>query len=345
MIRKVFAVLLVLSFMLTACAPAATPAPTQPPQSPPQAESGGKKFRVIAAPKLIGIDYYASVFDGMKEAANELGDINFDVQGPIKSDAEQQIQMIDSMITTKPDAILLAANDPQALAPVMKRAMAAGIKVVSFDADTLPEARNYFINQASFEGIGKALLDEVKNQKGDKAKFAIISSTPNAPNQNAWIDELKKYQAASLPNMQLVDIQYGEDNVELSRQKANDLMTAHPDLEAIIEPSAGGCPGLAEAVDSAGKAGKVAVVCLATPNGMRDYVKKGVAEAIILWNTVDLGYMTMYVAEALLTGKLKEGDTTVDVGRMGTRDISPTNEILLGPPFRFTKDNIDQFQF
>lgn len=345
MTRKIFAVLLVLSFALTACAPAATPAPTEPPASPTQEEAGDKEFRIIVAPKLVGIDYYASVFDGMQEAADELGNISFDVQGPIKSDAEEQIQMIDSMITTQPDAILLAANDPQALAPVMKRAMEAGIKVVTFDADTLPEARHYFINQASFEGIGRAMLDEVKNQKGDDAKFAIISSTPNAPNQNAWIDELKKYQAESLPNMELVDIQYGEDNVELSRQKANDLMTAHPDLEAIIEPSAGGCPGLAEAVESAGKTGEVAVVCLATPNGMRDYVKKDVAEAIILWNTVDLGYMTMYVAEALLTGKLNEGDTTVDVGRMGTRDISSSNEILLGPPFRFTKENIDDFQF
>jgi len=339
--------MILFALVVSACAPAQVAATEEAAEEAAEvAEEVAKEtYKVVIAPKLIGIAYYSSCFDGMEEAANELGNIEWEVQGPTEANAEKQIEMLDAIITTQPDAIILAANDPQALAPSMKRAMEAGIVVVTFDADTLPEARDYFVNQATFEGIGQSLVEEVVTQKGESAKFAIISSTPDAPNQNAWIEEMKKYMASDYPNLELLTIQYGEDNVALSKQKADDILRAYPEVEAIVEPSDGGCPGLAQSIEANGKTGVVAGICLATPKGMREYVKKGVVPAVILWNTVDLGYLSMYVTEAMLTGKLKHGDKTVSAGRLGTYDISDTNEIVLGPGFRFDKDNIDQFDF
>jgi len=348
MFRKTLLVLLALAMVLTACAkptPTPTPKPVATKAPPPTETPAPKKFKVIMVPKLVGIDYFASCQQGMEEAAKELGDIDLEVQGTIDANAEKQIELLDSLITRKPDALIISANDPEALAPVCRRAMEAGIKVVTFDADVLPDARHYFINQATFEGIGKALIDEVALQKGEEAKYAIISTTPNAPNQSKWVEAMKAYQPKAYPKMKLVDIRYGEDDMAKTRQQANDLITAYPDLDAFIVPTSVGFPGAAEAVEAAGKTGEIAVIGLATPNGMRDYVKRGVVETVILWNTIDLGYLTMYTTEALLTGKLKPGDKTVQAGRMGEKEIGENNVILLGPPFRFTKENIDQFNF
>lgn len=334
---RLLILLLVVATVLAACAPAAAPTPTPPPEV--------KKFTVIHVPKLVGIDYFKSCYQGMEEAAKELGDIELEEVGPLEADAAKQAELIDGLIGRKPDALLVSANDPDALVPVLKRAMEAGIVVVTYDADVRPEGRQYFINQASFEGIGKALIDEIAKEAGEDAKYAIISTTATAPNQSRWVEEMKKYQPTAYPKMKLLDVRFGEDDAAKTRTQAEDLIHAYPDMTAIIAPTAAGCPGAADAVEATGSVGKVHLVCLATPSTMREFIKKGTMEAIYLWNTIDLGYLSMYTAHAVLTGELKEGVTSFKAGRLGTYEVGADNVILLGPPFRFDKENIDQFHF
>ncbi len=344
---------LVLALILAQCAPAPTPSPTpaaQPPDTAPAAAPSptaapAKKFVIYHVPKAVGIDYFKSAHQGMEEAAKEFGDVELHYEGSINASAEEQIKVLEDIITKKPDALIVSANDPQALVPVLKRAREAGITVVTYDADVLPEARVFFINQATFEGIGKALIDEAAKQVGPEAKIAIISTFPTAPNQSRWVEEMKKYMAQAYPKMQLVDIRYGEDDQAKSRQQATDLIAAYPEVQFLIVPTSVGCPGVADALEAAGKVGQIKMTCLATPNGMRAYVKRGTLEAFYLWNVVDLGYLAMYVTHGLLTGEIKPTDKTVKAGRLGEREVGPDNVILLGPPFRFDENNIDQFNF
>ena len=337
--------LLVATLVLAACGGG-----TQGPQNSEDAAATqpgeeAQKFIIYHVPKAMGIDYFKSANQGMEEAAKELGDVELHYEGPINASAEEQIKVLEDIITKKPDALIVSANDPQALVPVLKRAMQAGIKVVTYDADVLPEARTFFVNQATFEDIGKALIDEAAKQAGEDAKIAIVSTSPTAPNQSRWVEEMKKHMAATYPNMKLLDIRYGEDDQAKSRQQANDLINAYPDLEFIIVPTSVGCPGVADAIEAAGKAGQIKMTCLATPNGMRPYVKRGTVEAFYLWNVVDLGYLAMHVTHGLLTGEIQESDTKVNAGRLGEREVGTDGVIRLGPPFRFDKDNIDQFNF
>lgn len=337
--------LLVATLVLAACGGG-----TQGPQNSEdvaatQPGKEGQKFVIYHVPKAMGIDYFKSANQGMEEAAKELGDVELHYEGPINATAEEQIKVLEDIITKKPDALIVSANDPQALVPVLKRAMQAGIKVVTYDADVLPEARTFFVNQATFEDIGKALIDEAAKQVGEDAKIAIVSTSPTAPNQIRWVEEMKKHMAEAYPNMKLLDIRYGEDDQAKSRQQANDLINAYPDLEFIIVPTSVGCPGVADAIEAAGKVGQIKMTCLATPNGMRAYVKRGTVEAFYLWNVVDLGYLAMHVTHGLLTGEIKESDTKVKAGRLGEREVGTDGVIRLGPPFRFDNDNIDQFNF
>ena len=281
----------------------------------------------------------------MKEAVKELGDVKWESTGPLEANAAKQAELIDGLIARHPDALIVSANDPDALVPVLKRAMDAGIVVITYDADVRPEGRDFFVNQASESGIGKALVDEVAKEAGKDAVYAIISTSATAPNQSAWIREMKKHQAKAYPKMKLLDIRYGEDDAAKTRAQAEDLMSAHPDLSAIVAPTAAGCPGAADAIEGMGKAGKVHLICLATPNTMRPFIKRGTVEAIYLWNTVDLGYLALYTAHAALTKELTKSQPTFKAGRLGTYTADKNGMILLGPPFRFDKTNIDKFHF
>ena len=102
-------------------------------------------------------------------------------------------------------------------------------------------------------------------------------------------------------------------------------------------------PGAAEAVKQSGRK-DVKVIGLGLPNDNRSYVKDGITDCVVLWNTMDLGYLTVHAARALKEGGLKRGDAKFKAGRLGTVEIQGDN-ILLGQPFLFTKENIDQFDF
>ena len=122
------------------------------------------------------------------------------------------------------------------------------------------------------------------------------------------------------------------------------MMKAYPNLKGVFASSSGAFPGAAEAIKQSGKAGKVLVTGLSTPNDMRSYVNEGVVKSVILWNTKDLGYLTIYAARALADGDLKSGTTTLKAGRLGEKKVVGAN-VMLGGTLTFTKENIGDFDF
>src|SRR5687767_14869341 len=137
----------------------------------------GKILNVVDVPKLIGIGYFNATSKGIAAAAKELGTVKVRTDGPTKANIDEQITFIDNYITSGVDGILFAANDPVAIAPILKRALARGINVVGYDADASPKARQWFVNQAHFNSMAKVLIDTLAREMGGRGHFAIITST------------------------------------------------------------------------------------------------------------------------------------------------------------------------
>jgi rhamnose transport system substrate-binding protein len=306
----------------------------------------GKKLTVVDIPKLIGIGYFNATSKGIADAAKELGNVDVKTDGPTKANIDDQITFIDNYVTSGVDGILFAANDPVAIAPVLKKALSKGIMVVGYDANSTPDARQWFVNQAEFNGIAKAMIDTLAKEAGEDASFAIETSTFTTPNQARWISEMGAYAAKCHPKLKWLEtVEAQEDNI-LSFNQANTLINKHgSDLKAILGMTSVATPASAEAVTQAGQCGKIAVIGLATPNAMKPYVAKNCVKSVILWNPVDLGYAAMYTMRAVADGTLKSGDTSVKAGKLGELKVINGSEILLGAPFVFTKDNIDKFDF
>ena len=314
--------------------------PTNPP------DRNGKKITVIDVPKLIGVGYFAATTKGMAEAAAELGNVDVKTDGPTQANIDQQITFIDNYVTSGVDGVLFAANDPVAIAPVLKKALAAGINVVGYDANSTPDARQWFVNQAEFNGIAKSLIDNMAKEIGEEGAFAIVTSTFTTPNQARWIAEMAAYAAKCHPGMKWLEtVEAQEDNV-LSFNQASTLINKYGDeLKGLFGMTSIATPASAEAVTQTSNCGKIAVVGLATTNAMKPYVTSGCVKSVVLWNPVDLGYAALYVLRSVADGTLKAGATSVKAGKLGELPVVNGSEILLGAPFVFNKDNVNDFDF
>ena len=328
----------------TAAAAAAKPYDGGVPTNAPDRK--GKKITVVDVPKLIGIGYFNATSKGIQDAATELGNVDAKTDGPTKANIDEQITFIDNYITSGVDGILFAANDPVAIAPVLKKALEKGINVVGYDANSTPDARQWFVNQAEFNGIAKALIDNMAKEIGEESAFAIVTSTFTTPNQARWIAEMAAYAAACHPKMKWLETVEAQEDNNLSFNQATTLINKYGDeLKGIFGMTSVATPASAEAVTQANKCGSIAVVGLATPNAMKPYVEKDCVKSVVLWNPVDLGYAAMHVLRAVADGSLQPGATSVTAGKLGELQVINGSEILLGAPYTFTKENIGQFDF
>jgi len=303
----------------------------------------GKKLTIALMPKSKGNAYFISCKKGADKAAKELGvELIFD--GPTDPDPAKQNEIIENWITLGVDAIAAACENKEGISTALRKAKAKGIKVITYDADALPDAREFFVNQATPEGIGYGLMDEAARLCGDEGEFAIISASLTAGNMIEWQKHIETRRAAQHPKMKMVALRPCDDMKDKAQSEATALLGANPNLKLIMAICSPAVPGAAEAVKQAGKIGKVKVIGLGLPSENRRYVKEGVTDSIILWKTEDLGYLTVQAAAALASGKLKAGDKKFSAGTLGEFEIQGDN-ILLGKPFVFNKDNIDQFDF
>ena len=333
--KRILALLAATGLLLAACDKSDTAAPAT------SSGNGGKKLTIGLLPKSKGNAYFVSCAKGAQKAADELGDtLIFD--GPTTTDAAKQNEIVDNWVTSGVDVIAVAAENKEGLSTALRKAQTKGIKIISFDADVLPDARSFFVNQATPHGIGYTLMDEAARLCGKEGEFAIITGSLTADNQNEWkkyIDEdLKNY-----PNMKLVDFRPCDDDAAKAKSEATTLLSAHPNLKLIMAICTPGVPGAAEAVKQAGKTGQVHVIGLGLPNENKDYVHAGVTDSVILWDTAALGSLTVHAADALAKGTLKPGDKEFKVGDT-TYKIEGDN-IILGEPTIFTKTNIDKYDF
>ncbi|MBX3440205.1 MAG: substrate-binding domain-containing protein [Planctomycetaceae bacterium] len=296
-------------------------------------------------PKIKGIAYFSSCAVGAREAADELANVDLLYDGPTDGDPKKQAEMIEQWTVDGVDVICVAPNAPDVVANAMREAQDAGVKVLTWDADGVPGTRGFFVNQATAQAIGEGMVNAmVKDLGGPEVAgdVVIISSDATSANQNAWIDVMKP--ALARTKLNLVTIKYPGENASAALADAQDVIKKYPNLKGIFGISSVSFPGAAEAVEQSGKTGQILVTGLSTPNEMKRFVRNGTVKSVILWNTIDLGYLTILAAEAFASGKLNVGDAAFSAGRLGEKPIAG-DHILLGDILVFTAENIDQYDF
>ena len=306
------------------------------------APAAGKRLVIAMMPKAKGDPYFVSCQAGAEEAARELG-VELIWDGPTGLDAARQNEMVENWITRGVDVIAVAVENRGGISTVLRKARARGIKVVTWDADAEADARDYFVNQATAEGIAYTLTDEAARLLNGKGEFAIITGALSAANQNEWIANIKKRLAEKYPGLTLATIRPSDDDRDKAFSETQTIMRVFPNVRLVMAISAPAVPGSAEAVRQAGRK-DVNVIGLSLPNINKPYVHGGIVQTVVLWNTRDLGYLAVYAGAELAQGRVPPGAKSMTGGRIGVVEIRGS-EIILGEPIKFTKANIDQFDF
>jgi rhamnose transport system substrate-binding protein len=304
-------------------------------------------YRLFMNPKFTGLAYFEVCANGARDAAKELGD-ELTYTGAERSDVQLQVQSLQNIIAQKPDAIIVSAIDQNAVAPPLRQAKSRGIKVVSYDADTAINARDFFCNQMSYEGAAKTMLDCALLDSPQGGEIAFIAAAPTSPNHMAHIRIMTEL-CKSDPKYKMfkpVDTQFAGDDEAKSVEVAINLMQAHPNLKVIISSSAVSAPAAARAIETIGKVGQVYATGVALPNSVRSYLKNGSQKAFFIWDPANLGYLSVYAAHAALDGSLKrEEGAKFKAGKLGEFTVGKDGEIVYGKPIIFTPENIDQYKF
>ena len=309
---------------------------------------------MVLLPKFLGILVFDQANDGAMEAHAELenqGELQFLGPTPENSVAGQ-IEIVTTAATQGLDAIMISNNAGDQIAPAAQEARDAGMTVVTWDSP-IPsaEGEQVFVAQVDFDETGTVMADMALSILGDDGgKFAVLSASPDAANQNAWIAALEEVLETDdkYANLELLDIVYGNDQSEDSYNQALALVDKYPDMELIMAPTTVGIAAAAKAMQDEGLCDTVKVSGLGLPAEMVSYTLNGCAPEFALWSFVDLGYLTYYVSYLLATGAIEgvEGES-FNAGRMGTYTIEkdPTRDeglrVLMGPFKVYDASNVE----
>ena len=361
-LRRIAALSFAVMLVAAACGGGATPSPSAsaPASTAPQSaapSAGGSTapsaaagdLNIVFIPKAINNPYFDAAATGAQKAATELGG-QFKQIGSQNATAAEQIPFIQDATTQGYKAIVVSATGADEVAPALKAAKDAGIKVVGYDSSPAEGAYDVFVNQTDFSLIGGAMAQWACDLAPDcTGEIAILSATATATNQNAWIADFNKALTTDpkFAKLKLVDTVYGDDDATKSTNVANGLLQTHPNLKVIVAPTTVGILAAAQVVKQAGSA--VKVTGLGLPNDMKSFVADGTTPEFGLWSVPDLGYLAYYVAAKLITGEIKgtpgETFTVPNLNDGKPYTIGDKSVVILGPPFVFNKDNVNNFNF
>jgi len=345
---RMLALTLTAAFALSAVRPATTIAAGDPKKATP-----GKAVKMVLLPKFLGILVFDQANEGAQEAAAELKNPEkLEFLGPTpENSVAGQIEIVTTAATRGVQAVMISNNAGEQIVPAAAAAKKAGAKVVTWDSP-IPSAENedIFIAQVDFKETGTVMADMALSIIGaDGGDFAVLSASPDAANQNAWIEAMKEaLKGEKYAKLKLVDVVYGNDQSEESYKQALALVDKHKGLKLIMAPTTVGIAAAAKAMQDEKLCEQVKVSGLGLPAEMVSYTLNGCAPEFALWSFVDLGYLTYYTTYMLATGDIKgEVGEMFSAGRMGdyTIEKDPTREkglrVLMGPFTVYNKENVE----
>ncbi|HEX3444265.1 MAG TPA: autoinducer 2 ABC transporter substrate-binding protein [Chthoniobacterales bacterium] len=302
------------------------------------------KPKVAFVPQIVGIPYFNAMDEGGKDAAQKF-DVEFVYTGPTDTNPAEQLRIVNGLIDQGTSAIALSVLDASSIDPIIKKAKEKGIKIFTSDSDAPKSEREVYVAQALDQGLGFTIIDELAKLIGEQGTVGIVSGEATATNLNTWIGFMQQRVKDKYPRITLLPPQFAGGTAQRAFQLATDLMTAHPDLKGLIAVASTTCPGVAQAIESAGKIGQVIGTGYGSPNTVRSYLKSGAFGFSVLWNPRDLGYLTVWAGKQLIDEKPFTESNDVPGLSQPVKYNSATKVLLLGPPTVFTKDNVDQFNF
>ena len=311
----------------------------------------GLEFDSVLLPKFTDAAVFEQANQGAQEAAEELGTTPAEYLGPIAGgDPAGQVEIITNAATQGVDAVMLSNNVGDQIVPAVQSLVEAGGIVVTWDSQIpTAEGESVFVAQVDFDETGQVMADMARSILGDDGgQLAILSASPDAANQNAWIAAFEEVLAADdFSNIELVDTVYGNDEPEESYEQALALVDQHADLELIMAPTTVGIAAASAAMQAEGLCDEIKVSGLGLPDEMREFTESGCAPEFALWSFVDLGYLTYYVTYGIATGQIEAAEgATFDAGRMGsyTIEVDPTRDVglrvLMGPFSVYNAENL-----
>ncbi|HUC59912.1 MAG TPA: substrate-binding domain-containing protein [Streptosporangiaceae bacterium] len=343
---------LALAVSLAACSNAASSSGSSTPKtgsSKSGASLADKPITVAIVPKLLGLSVFEANVQGAKEIAPSLHE-TIDYTASVDASGPDQAAVIMGLVHSNhpPQVIAYSANDPTSEVPALEAAAKAGIKVIGFDSDVTASARSYFIQDTAYPAMAQALINAVVAKFGSKGTIGILSSTPDATIQNAWIGAMRTYVKQKYPNLKIGPIGYGQSNQQISQTQATNLINSNPDLLALIPIDGDAVPGALAAVQAVGKAGKIGVFGIGDPNPNRKYFANGSLTGLFLWNEVNEGKLIAYVARDIYDGTMPQAGGSFTAGSLGTFTVSNSpapGTIIFSKPVEFTKANYLQYNF
>lgn len=302
-------------------------------------------LRIAFIPQLIGIPYFTAMEEGGYAAAEEFGG-EFLYVGATQANAAEQVRLMENLMSQGVNAISVSVLDEASINPVISRARAQGISVYTSDSDAPSSQRQLFVAQSTNQDLGFTLIDQLAAQIGGAGQIGIVSGESTATNLNTWIEYMELRVEQEYPEIEIVDIRYttGGSSEDALRQ-AQELMTRYPDIEGIVAVASTTVPGVARAIEEAGRVGEVAVIGYGSPNTVRPYIQSGVMAESILWDPFALGYLTHWAGIQLALGnEIAPVNNIPGLDDPITYDAE-TGVLLLGPPLVINADNVDSFDF
>jgi rhamnose transport system substrate-binding protein/rhamnose transport system permease protein len=295
---------------------------------------------VGVVPKSTGNPYFQECQRGAEEAASELG-FTLRWDGPPEADARRQAAIVEEWIREGLAAIAVSVESQVQLGPILKEGRARGVKVLTWDSDADPEARDFTVVSATPESIAHALSFEVGRILGGKGALAAITSTLFAPNQNAWIAGFRARLGKDYPELTLVEVRPCDDVADNARAETLKILATHPHVKAIVGFCSPAVPGAAEALKEARRT-DVRVTGVSLPSLCRRHIEDGIVDSVVIWKTRDLGYLVALSAHAVACGGLEAGAVSLRAGRLGSVVVLK-DAIRLGRCHIVSRGNIADF--
>ncbi len=304
----------------------------------------GVSFAALAADKvgvvvkIGGIPWFNAMEAGIKEQGAKLGLDAFMI-GPTSADPALQVRAIEDLIAQGVKVIGVVPNDAKVLEPVLAKAKAAGIFVITHESPSQKGA-DWNFELASSTGFGEAHGKLLAEKMGGKGEYAVFVGSLTVPLHNAWADAAIAYIKANYPEMKLVGERYGvAEDVDKSRSTALDLISAHPDLKGFLAFGSQGPIGAGRAVEERRKTGEIFVLGPFSPGQGQKLIKSDAISGGFMWNPKQAGEVFVTMADRLIKGEsVKDGD---DIPGLGV--IKPVgNDIIVDQLLPINKDTVDE---
>lgn len=304
-------------------------------------QAGKKGHNIVFIFKSVS-QYSETCKKGAEQADAELkangGTVKY--LAPDKPDVSQQISMMDQAIADKVDAIVIAPNDPKAIVPIVKKAIAAGVKVYTWDSDAPDTDRTFYVAAVDDVQVGVDIADALAKDIGEKGKVQIATGGRGAANTNLHVkgmeEGFKKYPGITLVQPYI----YNEEDIKKSVDFSKAAFQKDPDIVGFAGANSQAPPGAGVAVTELNKIGKVKVWGLALPSETKTYLKSGAISGVILWDPTKLTYLT-----AILVNNDLNGQPPKDGDKIGDSPIKVNGKFVVVPSLTFNKDNVDQYNF